>query len=463
MSGAMASGRAAWWAPRLSEEQRRALVAGLTDEDAARLVLAERYSDAWLRPDQRPPAGSWRVWLLLGGRGAGKNFASSHFVVSKAKEPGARIALVARSAADVRDTVVLGPSGILAVSPPWFYPVYKPSLRRLEWPNGSIAITYSAAEPALLRGPGHTAAAADEVGYWGKEGKEAWSNLEFGLRMGPHPQVVATTSPETTDLVLDLARGPKGPDGKRVPRSDTIVTHSSMVLNMANLAADFVRAAMLKASSARGRSEVHGELLDFSEDALWDAETLAACRCSDGFVMSPEIVVVGFDPSHSPDGTGDACGIVGAALKSNGVAVVVQDDSTQGKTPVQNWLQAFETAEDIGATEIVFEDNPSPTVAPSFVRDTLNLALKERRAPAGVKLIPTHAAKSKELRARPIAAAYREGRVQHHTDADLGDLEAEMATWVPGKSPSPNRLDAAVIALARLLLGDRKRPLVLTS
>jgi phage terminase large subunit-like protein len=218
---------------------------------------------------------------------------------------------------------------------------------------------------------------------------------------------------------------------------------------------------MLKANSARGRSEVHGELLDFSDEALWDAETLAACRTSTGFVMSPEIVVVGFDPSHSPDGTGDACGIVGVALKGDGVAVVVQDDSTYGQTPVQNWLSAFDTAEDIGASEIVYEDNPSPSVAPSFVRDTLNLALKERRPPAGVKLVPTHASKSKELRARPIAAAYREGRVAHHTEADLGDLEAEMATWVPGKSPSPNRLDATVIALARLLLGERRAPLVL--
>ena len=46
-------------------------------------------------------------------------------------------------------------SGLLAISPPWFKPIYEPSKRRLTWPNGAIATAYSADEPERLRGPQH--------------------------------------------------------------------------------------------------------------------------------------------------------------------------------------------------------------------------------------------------------------------------------------------------------------------
>src|SRR6266704_2606908 len=64
-----------------------------------------------------------------------------------------RIALVAETAADARDVMVEGESGILACAPPWCRPKYEPSKRRLTWPNGSLATTYSGDEPDQLRGP----------------------------------------------------------------------------------------------------------------------------------------------------------------------------------------------------------------------------------------------------------------------------------------------------------------------
>ena len=59
--------------------------------------------------------------------------------------------VVAPTAADARDVLVEGPSGILACSPPWWRPVYEPSKRRLTWPSGAIATLYSADEPERLR------------------------------------------------------------------------------------------------------------------------------------------------------------------------------------------------------------------------------------------------------------------------------------------------------------------------
>ena len=111
------------------------------------------------RPDQQPPSGSWRTWLILAGRGWGKTRTGAEWVRSIVSAGRARrVALVARTAADVRDVIVEGESGILAVSPPHERPSWEPSRRRLTWPNGAIATTYSAEEPDQLRGPQHDAA-----------------------------------------------------------------------------------------------------------------------------------------------------------------------------------------------------------------------------------------------------------------------------------------------------------------
>ena len=71
--------------------------------------------------------------------------------------------------------MVEGESGVLAVSPAGGRPTYEPSKRRLTWPNGAIATTYSADEPERLRGPQHDCAWCDEMGAW--RYPEAWDML----------------------------------------------------------------------------------------------------------------------------------------------------------------------------------------------------------------------------------------------------------------------------------------------
>src|SRR5262249_61272468 len=106
------------------------------------------------------------------------------------------------TAADARDVLVEGASGILAVAPPWFRPVYEPSKRRLTWPNGAIATTFSAEEPERLRGPQHSAAICDELGSWSHP--EAWDMLQFGLRLGRNPRCLVATTPRPTKLIREL-------------------------------------------------------------------------------------------------------------------------------------------------------------------------------------------------------------------------------------------------------------------
>lgn len=151
-------------------------------------------------------------------------------------------------------------------------------------------------------------------------------------------------------------------------------------------------------------------------------------------------VAVAIDPSISA--TGDACGIVGAALGQNRRGYVLQDATKQG-TPAEWARAALDLAARIGASVIVAEGNQGG----EMVTQTLRSVLKpNERMP---RVVIVHASRSKQARAEPIAALYEGGEVSHV--GTLPALEAELTTWVPGL-PSPNRLDALVWALTELML-----------
>ena len=161
------------------------------------------------RASQRPPEGDWSRWFLMAGRGFGKTKAGAEWVRNLAETNQAkRIALVAPTADDVRNVMVEGDSGILSVSPPWFRPVYAPSLGRLTWPNGAIAECYRADEPERLRGPQHDHAWIDEPGAW-RYDVRAYDMLMFGMRKGVLPRLVATSTPRATRLIKALAADPR--------------------------------------------------------------------------------------------------------------------------------------------------------------------------------------------------------------------------------------------------------------
>ncbi len=78
------------------------------------------------------------------------------------------------------------------------------------------------------------------------------------------------------------------------------------------------------------------------------------------------------------------------------------------------------------------------------------------RSTEGGLLVPVvfvRASRGKVIRAEPIASLYQRGLVHHYGNFDK--LEDEMCTWVPGERRSPNRLDALVWAVWRLLLAHK--------
>src|SRR6516164_2190242 len=209
------------------------------------------------RGNQRPPDGDWRTWLMLMGRGAGKTRAAAEWVRRRVESGAARrLALVGATAADVRDTMVDGESGLLAISPPWFRPRYEPTKRRLTWPNGARATTFSADEPDRLRGPQHDAAWCDELAAW--RYPAAFDNLLFGLRLGDDPRLCVTTTPRPVRLVVDL-----------LDDATTAVMRGTTYENRSHLAPSFFERIVTKYEGTRlGQQELLAEVLEVS-DGLW--------------------------------------------------------------------------------------------------------------------------------------------------------------------------------------------------
>jgi len=398
----------------------------LSPEEAAALYYAW---EVWARPEQLAPSGAWYCWLLLAGRGWGKTRTGAEWVRSRVESGHyGRIALVGETAADVRDVLVEGESGLLAISPPWGRPLYEPSKRRLTWPNGAIGTCYSGDDPDQLRGPQHDTAWADELAKW-RYHQAAWDNLEMGLRLGPAPQVCVTTTPRPIDLIKTLKN-----DAGTVRPEANIDTYQ----NIANVSPVFIKRVLRRYEGTRlGRQELRAEILDDNPDALWKRELLDYVRCA---AMPPLVrVVIAVDPSGSSNGA--ECGIIAAGLGEDGHGYVFDDRSLQG-SPAQ-WGKAVVSAYTVHhADRVVAEVNYGGEMVESVVRsaaiaDGVRIAYKAVRASRG-----------KYVRAEPIAALYEQKRV-HHVGF-FAKLEDELCQWTPG-SASPNRLDALVWALTELM------------
>lgn len=447
------------------------LIEPLTSQEAWSLTHATEFDwKQWARPAQLPPAGEWDVWALVCGRGSGKTRCGSEWVISYArKNPGCRIALVGRTAADVRDTMVLGESGILPRSPKWFPRArYIPTKRVVSWENGSQAFMFSAEKPDMLRGPQFHAAWGDEFAAWKRvkdeKGGDAWSNLQDSLRLGKRPQALLTTTPRPTALVLDTFLGPRDERGKRRVSAEqaktrewefaiemedrfhrrvvhrTVVRRWSTEENALNLAPGFSEKRRAKYAGSRlGAQELDAEFLTSSDVALWTQDLIDDYRAEE--MASRERMVVAIDPTRSQWSPRDECGIVAACRGKDG-HVYVLEDATLKAAPYDWAMRALSIAQKYGADEIVYESSGLD----QSIRDTLRTVA----AHAAIRWKAETARGDKKARAEPVSALYRAGRVHHVGMFEF--LEDEMITWDPSSKWSPNRLDALVWAVTDLLL-----------
>jgi phage terminase large subunit-like protein len=392
----------------------------------------------WRRDAQKPPVGDWRVWLVMAGRGFGKTRMGAEWINELAWEnPGARLALIGATLVEARQVMVEGESGLLSLYGGSLLR-WEPSLRRLVWPNGSVATLYSAAEPESLRGPQHHFAWGDEIAKWGC-GIAAWDNLMLGLRLGTQPQVMATTTPRPVRLVKRL-----------VTEKGVAVTRGRTLDNAANLAPDFIDAvSALYGGTRLGRQELDGELIEDVEGALWTRDLLEQCRIKPGtpYSASPyKRIVIGVDPPASAKG--DACGIVAVGLGADDKAYVLADHSVTRPSP-ERWARAVaEAVEAWGADRVVAEANQGGDMVISTLRAAdVNMPVKK-----------VHASRGKVVRAEPVAALYEAGKAFHV--GAFPELEDELCGLISGggyEGPgrSPDRADALVWAMTELMLGRR--------
>lgn len=383
------------------------------------------------RENQLEPPGNWNTWLLLGGRGFGKTRTAAEWIRSLAERgKDRRIALLGRTSSDVRDVMIEGESGILNICPPWFKPIYEPSKRRLTWPNGVVATTFSAEEPDMLRGPQFHAAWCDELAAF--PDVAAWDNLRFGLRLGRRPRVVVSTTPRPTDEIRALVKDPT-----------THVTRGSTYENKRNLAPDFLNRIVTKYEGTRlGRQELEAEILDDTEGALWTQGIIDQHRQ----ISPPEElrrIVVAIDPAVSAKATSDETGIITVGVDYNGHAWVLDDDSGMYKP-------------DAWANKAIWRYNVRE--ADCIVAETNNggdlVEVNLRTVPGGrnIPFKSVHASRGKAVRAEPVAALYEQGKV-HHVGR-FAQLESQMTTFVPGVTQkSPDRMDALVWAITETMLG----------
>lgn len=410
----------------LPEPEREAALDDLTEEEAKALLYDWKF---WARPKQLAPEGNWRTWLILAGRGWGKTRTGAEWVRGLVESGKAkRIALVAPTAADARDVMVEGESGILAIAPPWNRPVYEPSKRRLTWPNGAIATTYSADEPDRLRGPQHDAAWADELAAW--RYPDAWDMLMFGLRLGKDPRVIVTTTPKPVKVIRDLVEDPT-----------TVVTRGSTYENIANLAPAFVEQIIAKYEGTRlGRQELYAEILDDVPGALWSRAVIDGLRVKEALELRR--IVVAIDPAVTSEEGSDETGIIVAGVGYDGHGYVLKDLACRASP--NDWARrAVEAYYRYEADAIIGEVNNGGDLVETVIRTVdRNVPFKAVRASRG-----------KAVRAEPVAALYEQGRVHHVGTFDV--LEDQLCAITPDGyqgAGSPDRADALVWALTELML-----------
>lgn len=419
--------------------------------------LLRALAQDWLhtaRDDQLPPpscceAGApclgapapWTTWLVLGGRGAGKTRTGAEWVRALAEgdpalatAPAGRIALVGETLADVRDVMVEGPSGILSLPrrPGEARASWSPSRRRLDWENGAVALAFSSEDPESLRGPQFGAAWADELAKW-RHAEATWDMLQFGLRLGAHPHQVVTTTPRPIPLLRRLLADP----AVRVSRAAT-------ARNAGNLAPAFLQAVVGRYAGTRlGRQELDGELLEDRPDALWTRDAIEAARCPPPAPGALARIVVAVDPPATSGPRSDACGILVAGLDGEGRAVVIADATVERATP-ETWARAAVAAYHRHAADaLVVETNQGGEMAAAVLA----------QADPAVPVLRVTATRGKYLRAEPVAMLYAQGKVRHA--GAFPALEDELCDYGPGglsSGRSPDRLDALVWALTRLML-----------
>lgn len=405
------------------------------------------------RPEQLPPTDDFKFWLYLAGRGAGKTRTGAEWTRDRVKAGYNRGGLIAPTAADARDVMVEGESGLLAVCQDWDRdnqgrlmgrPLYEPSKRRVTWENGALVTVYSADEPERLRGPQHDFMWMDELAAWRR--METFDQAMFGLRLGKQPQVFISTTPKPKTLVKKMWKQCVDPADRTA-----VMTTGSSERNIDNLAPGVIEQLReAYGSTSLGRQELDGVLLEELEGALWNRSMIDGHRLmAMPTVYNPDFyferIVVSVDPATTSKDSSDETGIIVAALGSDGHGYVLADSS--GRYSPAGWAAEVNRLFTVWDADLVVAEVNQGGEMVEHVIHSVNPQLTVRMV---------HASRGKKARAEPVSQKYEQGKI-HHVGTELANLEDQMCTWeFLQTTESPDRVDALVWAIYELMLAGEK-------
>ncbi len=423
------------------EQARKAVVIAALRLKYAK-AQAESPDPSWVpMAHQVPPDTDWAVWMMLGGRGAGKTDAGAHALDAHANGPAClpgatphRMGIIAPSHDDAVSTCVRGETGLLSANRRILFRPGASKMADLTWPNGAEANMFGAFAPEdveRFRGPQHCFIWGDEFAAWRKL-DEVWDIAAFGLRLGPKPRVILTSTPKRRALLRLL-----------MARADTVVSHATTRDNPHLTEARREMLYTLYGGTTLGRQELDAEIIEDMDGALWTRLIIGYRQPPQVYpkgIATPDLVriVVAVDPAVTSNADSDSTGMIVVGLGSDKRGYVL-DDLTCKASPAEWARRAVQAMRDYGADRIVAEANNGGDLVSTVIGAVDPLA--------PVTLV--HAARGKHTRAEPIAALYEQGRISHvHPFPELEDQLCSF-TGAPGES-SPDRLDALVWGLSEL-------------
>lgn len=196
------------------------------------------------------------IWMCRSGRGWGKTLVGSNWLGMEAAAFPSQYYVVAPTKDDVRYVCFEGPTGLYSVLPPKLITHSNLALPSITLWNGSVIRGFAGDTPERLRGPQAAAGWLDEIASW-LYPQEAWDNIMFGLRLGPHPRLLVTGTPKPSPFIREL-----------VANKDVANVVGSTYENKKNLPKMFFMSVAKYEGTKVGRQELHGEVLDPEEEGF---------------------------------------------------------------------------------------------------------------------------------------------------------------------------------------------------
>lgn len=399
--------------------------------------------DLWALDHQRDPGPEYPVSIHIGGRGSGKTFGQAQAVREAVCRGVKRINFVGRTAKSVREVMVTGETGIIAVFPRHQKPEFISSQSLVRFHTGAEAFLHTSEEPMSIQGNNSEYTWIDEFSTFGRNAEAVWTQVNYANRVGSNPLIrITTNSMPECDFLKELITHASS-NGVHVRRSDSRDNFSNLPKNQQAYILEQIKTPM-------GLAWVTGQFF-VSPGALWKPGAHPDQGGTGSFKYLPDAprggtVCIGVDPSGgSTDKNSDETGIIVAKRIGNNGYVIAD---LSGHHDAEVWPKMVADAvRKYGAQWIVIEKNRGLNYLRACIRPHHKT----------VELREETVTKQKDDRAYPIANLYALGKIFHCPA--MTTLEKQMCSWDPKsqetqrarhQATSPDRIDAAVHALASL-------------